>query len=233
MKTREIFFERISEFAKLPERGSKGAAGWDLFSAERKVIEPFKPTLVSLGFKIAIPKDTQLQVLPRGGRSFKTNTLIANSPGLVDEDYRGEMFVIVIFIPRLKPNTSEKFVINVGEKIAQCVLTDYHVQNWNVVDKIMNDTERGEGNLGSTDKGTGVGSKLTEVIVEQLGVDKKRVTLSANFIDDLGAVSLDVVELIMSLEEEFDVEIEDEEAEKIKTVGEAQAALKAKGVIDS
>jgi len=151
IREKTIFFEKTSEFTRMPERGSGGAAGWDLFSAERKVLEPFKPTLVSLGFKIAIPAHTLLYVLPRGGRSFKTNTLIANSPGLVDEDYRGEMFVIVNFIPLLSVNhLPETFVIDVGEKIAQCVLMDYHTQNWYLVDKVSNDTKRGEGNLGHT-----------------------------------------------------------------------------------
>lgn len=61
--------------------------------------------------------------------------------------------------------------------------------------------------------------KVKEIIVEQLGVDPVDVTLEASFIDDLGADSLDIVELIMALEEEFDIEIPDEEAEKFPTVG--------------
>lgn len=60
--------------------------------------------------------------------------------------------------------------------------------------------------------------KVKEVIVEQLGVDDDQVTLEASFTDDLGADSLDTVELIMAFEEEFDIEIPDEEAEKIRTV---------------
>ncbi len=60
--------------------------------------------------------------------------------------------------------------------------------------------------------------KVREVIVEQLGVDEDQVTLEASFTEDLGADSLDTVELIMAFEEEFGVDIPDEEAEKIKTV---------------
>ena len=63
--------------------------------------------------------------------------------------------------------------------------------------------------------------KVKEVIVEQLGVDPERVKLEASFIDDLGADSLDIVELVMAMEEEFEVEIPDEEAEHIKTVQDA------------
>ncbi len=63
--------------------------------------------------------------------------------------------------------------------------------------------------------------RIKDIIVEQLGVDEEDVTPEASFIDDLGADSLDIVELIMALEEEFDMEIPDEDAEKIVTVGDA------------
>ena len=63
--------------------------------------------------------------------------------------------------------------------------------------------------------------RIKKIIIEQLGVDANEVTPKASFIDDLGADSLDTVELVMALEEEFDIEIPDEDAEKITTVGEA------------
>ncbi len=63
--------------------------------------------------------------------------------------------------------------------------------------------------------------KVKEIVVEQLGVDEADVTLDSTFIDDLGADSLDIVELIMAFEEEFNIEIPDEAAEKIKTVRDA------------
>lgn len=64
-------------------------------------------------------------------------------------------------------------------------------------------------------------SRLRKIIVDNLGVDEAEVVPGANFVDDLNADSLDLVELIMSLEEEFGIEISDEEAEKIRTVGDA------------
>ena len=67
-----------------------------------------------------------------------------------------------------------------------------------------------------------VSQRLKKIIVDQLGVDESEVVPSASFVDDLNADSLDLVELIMSLEEEFKLQISDEDAEKITTVGEAE-----------
>jgi len=68
--------------------------------------------------------------------------------------------------------------------------------------------------------------KIKKIIVEQLGVDEDEVTMESSFIDDLGADSLDIVELIMALEEEFDIEIPDSEAEKISVVGDVVEYIK-------
>jgi acyl carrier protein len=68
--------------------------------------------------------------------------------------------------------------------------------------------------------------RVKEIIVDQLGVDEEEVTLAASFVDDLGADSLDIVELIMAFEEEFDLEIPDEDAEKIAKVGDAVNYIK-------
>ena len=71
-----------------------------------------------------------------------------------------------------------------------------------------------------------VEEKVIEIIIDQLGVDEKQVNPEASFIDDLGADSLDTVELVMALEEEFDIEIPDEDAEKISTVQNAVDYIK-------
>lgn len=65
-----------------------------------------------------------------------------------------------------------------------------------------------------------VEERVKNIIVEQLNVDSDSVTADASFVDDLGADSLDIVELVMTMEEEFDLEIPDEDAEKIKSVGD-------------
>lgn len=72
-----------------------------------------------------------------------------------------------------------------------------------------------------------VEAKVKSIIVEQLGVDEDEVTPEASFTDDLGADSLDIVELVMAFEEEFDIEIPDEEAEKISRVNEAVTHISA------
>ncbi len=74
--------------------------------------------------------------------------------------------------------------------------------------------------------------KVKEIIVEQLGVNAEQVTPEASFIDDLGADSLDTVELVMAFEEEFGAEIPDEDAEKLTTVGAVVSYLKGKGFGD-
>lgn len=68
--------------------------------------------------------------------------------------------------------------------------------------------------------------KVQEKVVEQLGVDAEEVLMESSFIDDLGADSLDIVELLMALEEEFDIEIPDEEAEKLSSVGDVVEYIK-------
>ena len=73
-----------------------------------------------------------------------------------------------------------------------------------------------------------VDEKVKEIIVEQLGVDAAKVITGAKFVEDLGADSLDTVELVMAFEEEFDIEIPDEDAEKIRTVDDALSYVRQK-----
>ena len=77
-------------------------------------------------------------------------------------------------------------------------------------------------------KSASVEDRVKKIIAEQLGVDEEEVVPEASFVDDLGADSLDTVELVMAFEEEFDIEIPDEDAEKILTVGKAMDYIKEK-----
>ncbi len=71
-------------------------------------------------------------------------------------------------------------------------------------------------------------TRVKDIIAEELGVEKDKLTAEASFMEDLGADSLDTVELVMAFEEEFDIEIPDEDAEKILTVGRAMEYIKEK-----
>jgi acyl carrier protein len=81
--------------------------------------------------------------------------------------------------------------------------------------------ERGKGNMSTIEE------RVKKIVIEQLGVKEDEVTANASFVDDLGADSLDTVELVMALEEEFETEIPDEDAEKITTVQQAVDYIKA------
>ena len=72
--------------------------------------------------------------------------------------------------------------------------------------------------------------KVREIIINELGVEPEKVTAEASFVEDLGADSLDTVELVMAFEEEFGIEIPDEDAESLQTVGDAIRYLREKGV---
>ena len=73
-----------------------------------------------------------------------------------------------------------------------------------------------------------VQAKLKEIVMDRLNAEEEQIKPEASFVEDLGADSLDIVELIMGIEEEFDIEIPDEDAEKLTTVGEAMNYIKAK-----
>ena len=73
-----------------------------------------------------------------------------------------------------------------------------------------------------------VQAKLKEIVMDRLNAEEEQIKQEASFVEDLGADSLDIVELIMGIEEEFDIEIPDEDAEKLTTVGEAMSYVKAK-----
>ena len=74
-----------------------------------------------------------------------------------------------------------------------------------------------------------IAERVKKIVIEHLGVEESKVTEGASFIDDLGADSLDTVELVMAFEEEFSVEVPDEEAEKLQTVGDVVKYIEDKG----
>ena len=73
-----------------------------------------------------------------------------------------------------------------------------------------------------------IGAKVKDIIEKELGVEREKLTMEASFIEDLGADSLDIVELVMEFEKEFNIDIPDEDAEKIRTVGDSMTYIESK-----
>ena len=132
----------------LPSYATAGAAGMDLLAAVREplVIAPGTRALVPTGLRLALPPGHELQVRPRSGLALRHGIVLPNSPGTIDEDYRGELQVIVLNAG------AEPFTVERGMRIAQAVLAPVTRAAWREVDALP-DSARGAGGFGST--GTG------------------------------------------------------------------------------
>jgi len=132
---------------ELPEYSTEHAAGMDLRAnlKDEVILEPFERMLIPTGLFIELPIGYEAQVRPRSGLALKRGITVLNSPGTIDADYRGEIKVILINL------SSEKFVIQHGERIAQMVVAAHETVNWERVE-ILEDTTRGEGGFGHTGK---------------------------------------------------------------------------------
>jgi dUTP pyrophosphatase len=129
----------------LPVYATEGAAGMDLLAAvgEPVTIAPGHRILIPTGLAIALPPGYELQIRPRSGLALRNGIVLPNSPGTIDEDYRGEIQVIVL-------NTgSEPFRVERGARIAQAVLAPVVRAAWDEVAD-LDVTTRNEGGFGST-----------------------------------------------------------------------------------
>ncbi|MDO9501666.1 dUTP diphosphatase [Falsiroseomonas sp.] len=143
----EILVTRLphAEGLPLPAYATPGAAGMDLLAAVTAplVIAPGARVLVPTGLCIALPPDHELQVRPRSGLALKHGITLPNSPGTVDEDYRGELQVIVMNAG------SEPFTVERGMRIAQAVVAPVVRARFREV-AVLPETARGAGGFGST-----------------------------------------------------------------------------------
>jgi dUTP pyrophosphatase len=132
----------------LPAYATDGAAGMDLLAAVQDpvVIAVGERRLIPTGLSVALPPDHELQIRPRSGLALRNGIMLPNTPGTIDEDYRGEIQVIVINLGQ------EPFTVTRGMRIAQAVLTPVVRGEWVEVDS-LDGTARSEGGFGST--GTG------------------------------------------------------------------------------
>lgn len=136
--------------AIVPKYQTDGASGFDLHALESIQIAPGETLLVKTGLSFAIPKGFELQVRPRSGTSLKTSLRVANSPGTIDSDYRGEVCVIISNTYHLSDDeTSGNQIIRKGDRIAQGVICPVFKARFVEVEE-LDETQRGEGGFGST-----------------------------------------------------------------------------------
>lgn len=141
----ELKFKRLEngEGLPLPRYATAGAAAMDICAAEDQIIWSNTTIMVKTGFAVAIPEGYEVQVRPRSGLAAKYNITIANTPGTIDSDYRGEICVL------LHNLGDSVFEVARGDRIAQLVLAPVTQANVIEVDE-LDETERGAGGFGST-----------------------------------------------------------------------------------
>ncbi|MCB9597195.1 MAG: dUTP diphosphatase [Sandaracinaceae bacterium] len=137
--------ERLREDARVPAYATEGAAGLDLAAAldAPLTLAPGARIAVPTGLAIQLPPGTEGQVRPRSGLAARHGVTVLNAPGTIDEDYRGEVRVLLVNLGE------EPFVIEPGFRIAQLVVAPITRVRCEIVDR-LEDTLRGDGGFGST-----------------------------------------------------------------------------------
>lgn len=130
---------------ELPRYATGSSAGMDLKAnlSEPVTLGSLERAVIPTGLFMELPEGFEAQVRPRSGLAAKFGVTVANSPGTVDADYRGELKVILVNL------SGEPFVVNPGERIAQMVIARYERVEWEQTDQ-LSETERGAGGFGST-----------------------------------------------------------------------------------
>ncbi|XP_031227605.1 deoxyuridine 5'-triphosphate nucleotidohydrolase, mitochondrial [Mastomys coucha] len=136
-------FVRLSEHATAPTRGSARAAGYDLYSAYDYTISPMEKAVVKTDIQVAVPSGCYGRVAPRSGLAVKH--FIDVGAGVIDEDYRGNVGVVLFNFGK------EKFEVKKGDRIAQLICERVFYPDLEEV-QALDDTERGSGGFGSTGK---------------------------------------------------------------------------------
>ena len=128
-----------------PSYETSSSAGMDLRAnlTEAVTLKPLQRGIIKTGLFIALPPGFEAQIRPRSGLAAKFGISVLNAPGTIDADYRGEIGVILVNL------SSENFVINNGERIAQMIIARYAHTKWEEV-SVLDETKRGQGGFGST-----------------------------------------------------------------------------------
>ena len=127
----------------LPAYATAGAAGMDVVAAEAVTLAPGKRAAVATGLALAIPNGFEVQVRPRSGLALKHGLTVANAPGTIDSDYRGELKIILVNLG------TQPVAIERGMRIAQLVVAPVTRATFEEVDS-LDTTVRGDGGFGST-----------------------------------------------------------------------------------
>ncbi len=136
--------KRLNPTVELPSYAYAGDAGLDLRASESVVLKPLERRLVSTGLAIAIPEGYAGFVQPRSGLALRKGLSMANTPGLIDAHYRGELKVCTVNL-----DSQNDIVIERGERIAQLVIQKVPVVTLTEVDE-LDETDRGTGGFGSS-----------------------------------------------------------------------------------
>ena len=136
-----VKLSKLSEDAKLPERKTSGSAGYDLFSNNDYRLLPFHREWILTGIKISLPKGLFGRILPRSSLS---SIYVDTGAGVIDEDYRGEIKVLLI-----NNHQNNIFLVNKGMRIAQMVVEKYYEVGFECSHE-LDETDRGNNGFGST-----------------------------------------------------------------------------------
>ncbi len=139
----DVKIKKITENAKLPERMTEHAAGYDLYSANKEniILEPGKMAKVPTGIAISLPINYEAQIRPRSGLAYKFQIGVLNSPGTIDADYRGEIGILMFNFGE------DNFIIKPQMRIAQMVIAKHEVANF-LISEELDETKRNDGGFG-------------------------------------------------------------------------------------
>lgn len=140
----DLKIKLLYENSKMPEIAHEGDAGIDIFSVEESIIKAGEIKLIKTGISLELPKDTEVQLRPKSGLALNHGITLLNSPGTIDEGYRGEIMVIVI------NHSKNDFVVKEGMKIAQMVVKPVYKVNLVKIHEVNLETERGKNGFGSS-----------------------------------------------------------------------------------
>jgi dUTP pyrophosphatase len=146
----KVKIKKLHPDAVIPKYQTKDSSGFDLHALEEVIIFPGSTKLVRTGLAVAVQEGHELQIRPRSGLSLKSGLRIANSPGTVDPDYRGEVCIIIENTAKTIPDSvGYPYEIKKGERIAQGVICPIVQAEFEEVEE-LEETERGQNGFGST-----------------------------------------------------------------------------------